>query len=165
MFTVDGLKVMWVILERIKLQEQGLFNAVGNIGANQPRVIRCYNCNGEAQEAGVVLTEDKHDFLADRLKETATTNAIFMDNLSPIGSLNDDTVALCYDPDTLSELKGNSDVISYTDYMLTIRDSVNNYVPPPIQKNDMMLSVIEQIKSQVEKCNMVNQESKSVNES
>ncbi|GJS61877.1 hypothetical protein Tco_0656661 [Tanacetum coccineum] len=206
-----------------------VINAVGNTGANQPRVIRCYNCNGEAQEAGVVLTEEKHDFLADSLKETgecedlqlqattnfkadhvdaydsdcddeATANAIFMENLSPIGSLNDDTVALCYDSDTLSEvphyntyhdsdvlnsniqelgyienivsnndsydeLKGNSDVISYTDYMLTIRDSANNYVPPPIQKNDMMLSVIEQIKSQVEKCSTVNQEAKSVNES
>ncbi|GJU26665.1 hypothetical protein Tco_1165286 [Tanacetum coccineum] len=36
---------------------------------------------------------------------------------------------------------------------------------PLVQKNDMMLSVIKQMKSQVEKCYMVNQESKSVNES
>ncbi|GJU77375.1 hypothetical protein Tco_1274445, partial [Tanacetum coccineum] len=33
-------------------------------------------------------------------------------------------------------------------------DDANNYVPPSVQKNDMMLSVIEQMKSQVEKCNM-----------
>ncbi|GJV76698.1 hypothetical protein Tco_1508282 [Tanacetum coccineum] len=63
------------------------------------------------------------------------------------------------------ELTGNKNVISYTDYMLTIGNNKDNYVPAPIQKNDMMLSVIEQMKSQVEKCNMVNQETKSVNES
>ncbi|GJS22136.1 hypothetical protein Tco_0450768, partial [Tanacetum coccineum] len=113
-----------------------------------------------------------------------------MANLTPIVSLNDDTVAPRYNSDTLSvvphydtyhdsdvlnyniqelgyienmisnndsydELKGNSDFISYTDYMLTIGNIEDNYVPPPIQKNDMMLSVIEQMKSQVEKCNKV----------
>ncbi|GKE12321.1 retrovirus-related pol polyprotein from transposon TNT 1-94 [Tanacetum coccineum] len=229
-----------------------VINAVGNTTANQPRVIRCYNCKGEghmakqctarkrvknyewfkdkmllaqAQEARVVLDEEQQDFLADSLEETddcedlqlqattnfktdhidaydsdcddeATTNAIFMAKFSPIGSLNDDTVAPHYDSDTLfevphydtyhdsdmlnsniqelgyienivstnesyDELKSNSDVISYTDYMLTIRDDAYNYVPPPVQKDDMMLSVIEQIKSQVEKCTKVNQELKS----
>ncbi|GKA00913.1 hypothetical protein Tco_0673578 [Tanacetum coccineum] len=67
--------------------------------------------------------------------------------------------------ESYDELIGNNDVISYTDYMLTIGNDEDNYVPPPIQNNDMMLSVIDQMKSQVEKCNMVNQESKSVNES
>ncbi|GJV95279.1 retrovirus-related pol polyprotein from transposon TNT 1-94 [Tanacetum coccineum] len=183
----------------------------------------------QAQEAGVVLDEEQQDFLADSLEETddcedlqlqattnfktdqidaydsdcddeATTNAIFMEKISPISSLNDDTVAPRYDSDTLSEvphydtyhdsdmlnsniqelgyiknivstnesydeLKSNSDVISYTDYMLTIGDDADNYVPPPVQKDDMMLSVIEQIKSQVEKCTKVNQELKSKIES
>ncbi|GJZ74462.1 hypothetical protein Tco_0638608 [Tanacetum coccineum] len=101
--------------------------------------------------------------------DEAIANAIFMANLSPIGSLNDDTVEPHYNSNMLSksydELTSNSKVISCTDYMLTIGNDEDNYVPPPIQKNDMMLSVIEQIKSQVEKCNMVNQESKSMNES
>ncbi|GJT22535.1 hypothetical protein Tco_0892472 [Tanacetum coccineum] len=161
----------------------------------------------QAQEPGVVLDEEQQDFLADNLEETddycndkATSNTIFMVNLSPIGSLNDDMVAPHYDSDTLSEVphydtyhdsnvlnfniqeleyienivsnndsydtfKGNNNVISYTDYMLTNGDDADNYVPPPIQKNDMMLFVIEQMKSEVEKCNKVNQESKSMNES
>ncbi|GJW61562.1 reverse transcriptase domain-containing protein [Tanacetum coccineum] len=134
----------------------------------------------QAQEAGVVLDEEQQDFLAHSLEETndSTTNAIFMANLSHVGSLSDDTVAPRYDSDTLSEvphydtyhdsdmlnsniqdlgyienivptnksydeLKGNNDVISYTDYMLTIRDDPDNNVPPPVKKNDMMLSVIE----------------------
>ncbi|GKA94334.1 hypothetical protein Tco_0816372 [Tanacetum coccineum] len=63
------------------------------------------------------------------------------------------------------ELPGNSNVISYTDYMLTIRKNEDNYVPPPVEKNDMILSVIEQMKSQVEKYNMVNQEKQSEIES
>ncbi|GKB45230.1 hypothetical protein Tco_0890172 [Tanacetum coccineum] len=128
----------------------------------------------QAQETGVLQATtnfktyhvDVYDLDYD---DEATTNAIFMVNLSPVGSLNDDTVAPRYDSNTLfesyDELKGNNDVISYTDYMLTIRDDDDNYVPPPVQKNDMMLSVIEQMKSQVEKCNKVNQESKSEIES
>ncbi|GJZ50212.1 hypothetical protein Tco_0604402 [Tanacetum coccineum] len=100
-----------------------VINAVGNTGANQPRVIRCYNCKGK----------EKPDFLADSLEETddwedlqlqATTNfkvdyfdpydldcddkataiAIFMANLSLLGSLNDDTVTPRYDFDTLSKM-------------------------------------------------------------
>ncbi|GKD80237.1 hypothetical protein Tco_1342858, partial [Tanacetum coccineum] len=54
--------------------------------------------------------------------------------------------------ESYDELKGNSDVISYTDYTLTIRDDADNYVPLLVQKNDMMLSVIKQMKSQVEQC-------------
>ncbi|GJX39152.1 hypothetical protein Tco_0252455 [Tanacetum coccineum] len=183
----------------------------------------------QAQEAGFVLNDEQKDFLANNLEETdncedlqlqvttnfkadyidaydsdcddqATTYAIFMANLSHVGSLNDDTVEPRYDSDILSEvphydtyhdsdmlnfniqelgyienivsnnesydeLMSSINVISYTGYMLTIGDDADNYVPPSVQKNDMMLSVIEQIKSQVEKCNMVNQESKSVNES
>ncbi|GJW76269.1 hypothetical protein Tco_0137951 [Tanacetum coccineum] len=54
----------------------------------------------ESQEAGVVLNDEQQDFLAGSFEETndycddkATVNAIFMANLSSIGSLNDDTVA------------------------------------------------------------------------
>ncbi|GJW17843.1 hypothetical protein Tco_0025279 [Tanacetum coccineum] len=209
-----------------------VINTIGNAGENQPRVIKCYACNGEihmakqctikkrvkdskcfkekmllaqVQKAEVVLDEEQHDFLADSFKETddccddeASANTIFMANLSPVGSLNDDTVAPRYDSDTIfkvphydtyhdfdvlnyniqelryieniisnnesyDELKGNIDVISYTDYMLTIGNDEDNYVPFHVQNNDMMLSVIEQMKSQVEKCNTVNQEAKSVN--
>nr|GEV30381.1 integrase, catalytic region, zinc finger, CCHC-type, peptidase aspartic, catalytic [Tanacetum cinerariifolium] len=132
---------------------------VVNAGANQTRIIKCYNCNGEGQitkqyttkkrvkdsewfkdkmllaqvqEAGVVLNREQHDFLADSLEETndcedlqlqattnfkadhidaydsdcddeATTNAIFMVNLSLVGSINDDTIKPRYDSDIPSE--------------------------------------------------------------
>nr|GEW23093.1 hypothetical protein [Tanacetum cinerariifolium]GEW24762.1 integrase, catalytic region, zinc finger, CCHC-type, peptidase aspartic, catalytic [Tanacetum cinerariifolium] len=85
----------------------------------------------QAQEAEVVLNDEQQDFLADSLEETddcedlqlqATanfkadyvdaydldcgdeTNAIFMANLSPAGSINDDKVEPRYDSDILSEV-------------------------------------------------------------
>ncbi|GKA17368.1 hypothetical protein Tco_0697205 [Tanacetum coccineum] len=39
-------------------------------------------------------------------------------------------------------------------YMVTIQDEVDHYVPPPIQNKDMMLSVNDHMKSQVDHCNM-----------
>ncbi|GKE36880.1 hypothetical protein Tco_1460285 [Tanacetum coccineum] len=150
----------------------------------------------QAQEVGIVLNEEKQDFLANNLEETddckdlqlqattnfkadhvnvyysdcddeATINAIFMENLSPVGSLNDDTVEPRYDSDMLSqvphydtyhdydmlnsniqelgyieniisnnesydELTSNINVIPYTDYMLTIVNDDDNYVPAPV---------------------------------
>ncbi|GJS09805.1 hypothetical protein Tco_0366601 [Tanacetum coccineum] len=155
-----------------------IINAVGNTWANQPRGkdskwFKDKMLLAQAQETRVVLDEEKQDFLADSLEETddycdneATSNAIFMANLSPVSSLNDDTVAPRYDSEALFEephyetyhdsdmlnsniqelgyienivstnesydaLKGNSDVIFYTDYMLTIGDDADNYVLPP----------------------------------
>ncbi|GKA16921.1 hypothetical protein Tco_0696758, partial [Tanacetum coccineum] len=87
----------------------------------------------QAQEARVVLNDEQWDFLADSLEETndcedlllqattnfkadhvdaydsdyddeATTNAIFMANLSHVGSNNDDTVEPRYDFDILYEV-------------------------------------------------------------
>ncbi|GJW36674.1 hypothetical protein Tco_0059594 [Tanacetum coccineum] len=126
-------------------QSQGYAGNAGNIQASGARVINAVGNTG------------------------AKGNCNLHGKFSPVGSFNDDTVAPRYDSDTLSEsydeLKDNSDVISYIDYMLIIRDDADNYVPPLIQKNDMMLSVIEQMKSQVENYNKVNQESKSEIES
>ncbi|GJS69454.1 hypothetical protein Tco_0702295 [Tanacetum coccineum] len=137
-----------------------IINTVGEAGENQPMIIRCYNFRGkghiakqctakkrvkdsewfkdkmllaQAQEAKVVLHEERQDFLADTLEENddcddlqlhTTTNfkvdhidaydsdcddeaaasAIFMASLSLAGSLNDDTVAPTYDSDILSEV-------------------------------------------------------------
>ncbi|GKB76786.1 putative reverse transcriptase domain-containing protein [Tanacetum coccineum] len=177
-------------------------NIFRNARANQPRVVRCYNCNGEGHIAKQCTTKKRLQAIANDsdCDDEAIVNAIFMVNLSPVRCINDDTVELRYDSDIHSEvphydtyhdsdmlnsniqelgyienivsnnesydeLTSNSNVISYIDYILTIGNDEDNYVPPPIQKNDMMLSIIEQMKSQVEKYNMVNQKSKSVNKS
>ncbi|GJW85925.1 hypothetical protein Tco_0159070 [Tanacetum coccineum] len=67
--------------------------------------------------------------------------------------------------ESYNELTNNINVIFYIDYMVTIKNDASQYVPQAAQDNDMILSVIEQMKSQVERCNTVNKETKSVNES
>ncbi|GJZ71486.1 hypothetical protein Tco_0635337 [Tanacetum coccineum] len=87
----------------------------------------------QAQEASVILHEDQQDFLADMLEEMdddedlqlyttskfkadhvdaydsdcddeATASAIFMESLSPAGSINGDTVDPTYDSNIISEV-------------------------------------------------------------
>nr|GEV45683.1 hypothetical protein [Tanacetum cinerariifolium] len=83
-------------------------NTIRNEGANQPRDKMLL---AQAQEAGVVLNDEQHDFLASSLEETydyyddeATANAIFMAKFSPVGSINDDTIAPHYESNTLFEV-------------------------------------------------------------
>ncbi|GKA13265.1 hypothetical protein Tco_0692911 [Tanacetum coccineum] len=233
MFKVDSLKVMWAMLERIKLQEKGLsiqleMQGQINQGVKDSTWFKDKMLLAQAQEAGVVLNDKQQNFLADSLEKTndcedlqvqattnfkadhvdvydsecddeGTSNAIFMANLSPVGSINDDTVEPRYDSDILfevphydtyhesdvlndiqeleyienivfnneayDELTSNNNVISYAGYMVTISNDEDNYVPPPVQNIDRILSVIEHMKTQVKKCNMVDQETQSVNES
>ncbi|GKA35629.1 hypothetical protein Tco_0722120, partial [Tanacetum coccineum] len=141
-------------------------NTVGNAGANQPRVIRSI----------VNFKADHVDAYDSDCDNEAIANAIFMANLSPVGSINDDMVEPHYDSDILSEvphydtyhdsdmlnsniqelgyienivsnnesydeLTSNRNVISYIDYMLNIGNDEDNYVPPLLQKNDMMLRI------------------------
>nr|GEU31586.1 hypothetical protein [Tanacetum cinerariifolium] len=56
--------------------------------------------------------------------------------------------------DSYDELTCDKNVISYVDYMVTIKNDVSQSVPPPEQDNAMTLFVIEQMQSQVERCNM-----------
>ncbi|GKA34663.1 integrase, catalytic region, zinc finger, CCHC-type containing protein [Tanacetum coccineum] len=172
-------------------------NTIGNAGANQTRVIRCYNCNSEghiakqcttkkrvkdsewfkdkmllaqAQEAGVVLNDEQQDFLANGLEEIndcedlqlqATTN-FKADHLVQELEYIENIVS---NNEAYDELTSNNNVISYAVCIVTIGNDEDNYVPPPIQNNDRILSIIEHMKTQVEKCSMVNQETQSVNES
>ncbi|GKC91784.1 reverse transcriptase domain-containing protein [Tanacetum coccineum] len=169
-----------------------VINAVENTRANQPRVIRYYNCKGEghmakqcttrkrvkdskwfkekmllaqAQEVGVVLDEEQHDLLADNCDDEATTNAIFMANLSPVCSINDDTVAPRYDSDTLSEVPHydtyhDSDVVNSNIQEL-------RYIENIVSTNESMMSsrgfiaevkemkdIFEQMKDEVDQCSM-----------
>ncbi|GKB57188.1 hypothetical protein Tco_0913374 [Tanacetum coccineum] len=187
---VDSIEVMRAMLEIIKLQEHGLSMQLEIQGQINQGLEETNDYENLQLQATTNFKVDHVDAYDSHCNDEATSNAIFMENVSPVGSLNDDMVAPRYDSDTLSkvphydtyhdsdvlnssiqelgyietiistnesydELKGKNNVISYTDYMLTTGDDANNYVPPPVQKNDMMLSVIEHMKSQVEKCTKV----------
>nr|GEV00509.1 hypothetical protein [Tanacetum cinerariifolium] len=144
-------------------------NTVRNARTTRTRVVRCYNYNGEDDADNYVPPSvQKNDmmlFVIEQMKsqvekcnmlqatvnlkanhvdaynsdcdDEATTNAIFMEKLSLVGSLNDDTV----EP-VMILTYSLSKVISYIDYMLTIADDADNYVPPSVQKNDMMRTTL-----------------------
>ncbi|GKC85057.1 hypothetical protein Tco_1140774, partial [Tanacetum coccineum] len=78
----------------------------------------------QAQEAGVILQEEQQNFLADGLED-----------LDSDGSINGDVVGTTYDSNILSE------------------NDVAQSVPPLEHDNTMVLSIIEQMQSQVEQCN------------
>nr|GEZ10330.1 integrase, catalytic region, zinc finger, CCHC-type, peptidase aspartic, catalytic [Tanacetum cinerariifolium] len=113
------------------------------------------------EEITVPSADDHVDAYDSDCNDEATASEIFMASLSPAGLLNDDTVAPTYDSDIFSRVPHydlimrmiENNVISYADYMVTIENDVAQYVPYPVQDNAMILSVIEQMKSQVEKCN------------
>nr|GEX28311.1 retrovirus-related Pol polyprotein from transposon TNT 1-94 [Tanacetum cinerariifolium] len=121
----------------------------------------------QAQEAGVVLDEEQLDFLADSLEETdnycddeATTNSIFMENLSHVGSLNDDTVAPSYDSDTLSEvphydtyhdfdmLNSNIQELGYIEKVLSTNESYDEF---NAQKSQKIQSELPAFDSKIQK--------------
>ncbi|GKC88270.1 hypothetical protein Tco_1148919 [Tanacetum coccineum] len=107
----------------------------------------------QAQEAGVALNEEQQDFLADSLEETddykdhqlqattnfkaehvdaydsdcddeATTNAIFMENLSPVGSLNNDTVLRASKP--FSPATTHTELMARVNKLLKMRQSIDS---------------------------------------
>ncbi|GJY20825.1 hypothetical protein Tco_0393391 [Tanacetum coccineum] len=112
----------------------------------------------QAQEARVADHVDAYDSDCD---DEGTTNTIFMENLFPVGSINDDTVDILNSDiqeleyienivsnnEAYDELISNRNVISYADYMVTISNDEDKYVPPLVQNNDRILSVIEHMKT------------------
>ncbi|GJZ59673.1 hypothetical protein Tco_0615489 [Tanacetum coccineum] len=148
----------------------GVINTARDVKANPPRDSE-WILLAHAQESGVILHEVQQDFLADRLEEMdSDSSAIFMASLSLAGSINGDTVGPTYDSDIVSkteytehlvsnndsydELTNDNNVISYADYTVTTENDDTQYVPPE-QYNVMILSVIEKMQSQVERCNTV----------
>nr|GFA58418.1 hypothetical protein [Tanacetum cinerariifolium] len=133
----------------------------------------------------VVLQEEELDFLADpgtaeslSNQNVITTNASYQaDDLDAYDSdydeLNSAKVALManlshYGSDTLAESNtkstSDSNIISYSQYMNESQyNTVQNSTLPALQ-DDLILSVIEQLKTQVVNCTKINQDNKQVNE-
>ncbi|GJR63904.1 hypothetical protein Tco_0009969 [Tanacetum coccineum] len=159
-----------------------------NATANQSKVIRCYNYRGEGHIARQY--EEKIAFLQNKgekvdsnpAAQALTTNVIFQtdDVLSEVPNYNtyhDNTVfeqnvqEMQYSKQTIiddaSNIKITSDnnVISYDQYLKESENEVVQSIASPDQQNAMIMSVIEKMSSQVAKCNVVNLENKTINES
>nr|GFB70200.1 hypothetical protein [Tanacetum cinerariifolium] len=139
----------------------------------------------QAQASGQVLQEEELDFLADpgtaessTNQTVVTTNAAYQaDDLDAYDSdcdeINSAKVALMaklshYGSDNLAESNtestSDSNIISYSKYMNESQyNTVQNFTLPACQ-DDLILSVIEQLKTQVVNCTKINQDNKQVNE-
>nr|GEZ32958.1 integrase, catalytic region, zinc finger, CCHC-type, peptidase aspartic, catalytic [Tanacetum cinerariifolium] len=149
------------------------------------RVIVCYNYKGEghtskqctkpkrkrdaewfkdkvllvqAQANRQVLQEEELEFLADpeMTESSSNQNIALMANLSHYGS---DNLA-----ESNTEITSDNNIISYSQYMNESQyNTVQNSTLPALQ-DDLILSMIEQLKTQVVNCTNINQDNKQVNE-
>nr|GEY16133.1 hypothetical protein [Tanacetum cinerariifolium] len=139
----------------------------------------------QAQANGQVLQEEELEFLADpgtaessSNQNVVTTNAAYQaDDLDAYDSdcdeINTAKIALManllhYGSDNLAEsnteITSDSNIISYSQYMNESQyNTVQNSTLPALQ-DDLILSVIEQLKTQVVNCTKINQDNKQVNE-
>nr|GEW33782.1 hypothetical protein [Tanacetum cinerariifolium] len=139
----------------------------------------------QAQANGQVLQEEELDFLADlRTAESSTKQTVITTNVayqaddldaydSDCDELNSVKVVLManlsnYGSDNLAESNtestSDSNIISYSKYMNESQyNTVQNFTLP-VSQDDLILSVIEQLKTQVVNCTKINQDNKQVNE-
>ncbi|GJR72341.1 DNA-directed DNA polymerase [Tanacetum coccineum] len=94
----------------------GVINTIRVLKANPPRVIRCYNCNGEGYIAkqctankrlkttSIFKAEHVDAFDSD-CDEAPMASAIFMVRLSPTGLVYGDDASTTYDSDVLFEIE------------------------------------------------------------
>nr|GEV15772.1 hypothetical protein [Tanacetum cinerariifolium] len=164
----------------------------GPSGTNsgKQRVIVCYNCKGEGHMSKqCTKPKRKRDeaWFKDKTQSTqyvVTNNAAYQaDDLDAYDSdcdeINSAKIALManlshYGFDNLAEsnimneseteITSDSNIIPYSQYVnesqyVTVQNSSS-----PTQQDDLILSVIEQLKTQVVNCTKINQDNKSVNE-
>nr|GEZ35908.1 hypothetical protein [Tanacetum cinerariifolium] len=155
----------------------------GNSG--KQRVIVCYNCKGEGymskqctkpkkkiieawfkdkvllvqtQANGQVFHEEELEFLADpRIAETQSTQYVITNNVA-------------YQADDLDAYDSDCDEINSSKIPLMANlshygsDNLAENSSSPAQQDDLIFSVIEQLKTQVVNCTKINQDNKNVNE-
>nr|GEX62713.1 hypothetical protein [Tanacetum cinerariifolium] len=139
----------------------------------------------QAQANGQILHEEELEFLADpRITEAQSTHYVITNNAayqaddldaydSDCDEINSAKIALMsnlshYGSDNLAEseteITSDSNIIPYSQYMnesqyVTVQNS-----DFPAQQDALIISVIEQLKTEVVNCTKINQDNKSINE-
>nr|GEZ81311.1 retrovirus-related Pol polyprotein from transposon TNT 1-94 [Tanacetum cinerariifolium] len=120
--------------------------ASGSGGTSErQRVIVCYNCKADELDA--------YDSDCDELN---STKVALMANLSHYGL---DNLAKSNTKST-----SDSNIITYSKYMNESQYNTVQNSTLPVLQDDLILSVIEQLKTQVVNCTKINQDNKQVNE-
>ncbi|GKD61956.1 hypothetical protein Tco_1299465, partial [Tanacetum coccineum] len=134
----------------------------------------------EALESGAYLDPEQLAFLADNgdtvipaqaSQEIISLAAFQTDDLDAFDSDCDDVPLAkeCYeqpsfDNDTEVDITSDSNIISYEQYLQETENLVVQSTSSYVQQDELLISVIEEMSSQVLKCNKVQQENLIVNE-
>ncbi|GJT21560.1 hypothetical protein Tco_0891497 [Tanacetum coccineum] len=145
-------------------------SGTGGNNSGQQRVMKCFNCQGEAQGNGKVLNEEELEFLADPgIAEGPVTLSVITHNAAYQA---DDLDTYDSDCDEISTAKSilmanlssyGPDVLS--EYLLETQNAAVQDTNSSAQQDSMILSVFEQLSNQVTNCNKVNNDNLMANES
>nr|GEY24175.1 hypothetical protein [Tanacetum cinerariifolium] len=165
-----------VVTSRVTIQPiQRRQNSV-TAGSSRPYASGSGGALVQAQANGQVLQEEELEFLADPGMAETSSNQYVVNNNAAYQA--DDLDAYDFDyvqaPSTSeqstiltqsdTEVTSDSNIISYSQYMNESQyNTVQNSSVPALQDN-LILSVIEQLKTQVVNCTKINQDNKQVNE-
>ncbi|GKD89116.1 hypothetical protein Tco_1364623, partial [Tanacetum coccineum] len=166
---------------------EGVQNRVGNANLGQAKPIKCCNCNGIAQENGVVLDEEKLLFIAsgqdstfdddvdeppvqdlalnvDHVFQADQCDAFYSDvdeapTAQTMFMANLSLVDPIYDEADSSNL-GYNIHDNYIDSIVQVVQSNVSYVP-----NDALMMIMNDMHEQVAQCIFANKQNKVVNES
>nr|GEZ53285.1 hypothetical protein [Tanacetum cinerariifolium] len=133
--------------------------ASGSGGSSgKQRVIVCYNCKVQAQANGQVLQEEELEFLADPgMTESSRNQNVIITNGA-------------YQADNLDAYDSNCDELNSAKIALLANlshygyDNLAENSNLPALQDDLILSVIKQLKTQVVNCIKINHDNKQVNE-
>nr|GEZ91544.1 hypothetical protein [Tanacetum cinerariifolium] len=149
--------------------------------SRKQRVIVCYNCKGEGHMSKqCIKPKRKRDeaWFKDKIALMMNFSHYGSDNLAEVH--NQDNVTNNFiDQDVQAtstseqsnilnqseiEITSDSNIISYSQYMNESQYTTVQNSRLPTQQDDLILSVIEQLKTQVVNCTKINQDNKNVND-
>nr|GEV49828.1 retrovirus-related Pol polyprotein from transposon TNT 1-94 [Tanacetum cinerariifolium] len=155
----------------------------GNNSGKQ-RAIVCYNCKGEGHmskqctkpkrkgmrhDPGIAETQSTHYVITNNVAYQADDLDAYDSNCDEINSAK---IALMenlshYGSDNLAEsdtkITSDSNIISYSQYVNESQYATVQNLSFPAHQDDLILYVIEQLKTQVVNCTKINQDNKNVN--
>ncbi|GJT25590.1 hypothetical protein Tco_0895527 [Tanacetum coccineum] len=135
----DKVKVILVLVKRVMILVLG-----GNNASGKARVVKCYNCQAEAQEAGQILDEEQLAFLAYPGVPDGQAVQTIIPNNAGFQTEDLDT----YDSD-YNEKHSNSNITLYSYYLQETQQSNVQDTNLQAQQDLMILSVIEQMSKQM----------------
>nr|GEY75314.1 hypothetical protein [Tanacetum cinerariifolium] len=122
--------------------------------SGKQRVIVCYNCKGEGHMSKQVLQEEELEFLADPgTTKTSSTQYAVTNNAAYLDAYDSDS-------DELNSAK----IALMVNLSHFGSDNLAENSSSPALQDDLILYVIEQLKTQVVICTKINQDNKKVNE-